>query len=273
MITLENYAEQTKDFDFGTDALKEGDKFLKEFGDLYNEDATIKQAIDAHLAAVNKIMEEKKAVAAAKQKQKKGNAGAGSKKDMQRINEMVAHYKKHKWASSNVANDDALFFKKTGLNPETIGITSFTGNDIIYYDTKKLYPRGGSIIPIPKEDKETKRPATKPKPRPYSKQDHQKVVNSVVKKIQENPNMPEEEVIKLGLELEKSRRQYIQKADEGKTNKLRLSPKPENLIRWAKHPGKYDLIGVDSFNRTDPTADYKHLIAKQKLFNLFNIKA
>lgn len=32
--------------------------------------------------------------------------------------------------------------------------------------------------------------------------------------------------------------------------------------------------GTGRFLRyVDPTADYKHLIAKQKLFNLFNIKA
>ena len=94
------------------------------------------------------------------------------------------------------------------------------------------------------------------------------------KKIEEvTPQMSEEKVIETGLKIERMRRMASQIMDEGIEDKRRLSPTPENLIRWAKNPGKFDLIGVDTFERTDPTANYKSLIAKQKQFNVFKIKA
>ena len=45
--------------------------------------------------------------------------------------------------------------------------------------------------------------------------------------------------------------------DGGVDHKKRLSPTPENLVRWMKAPGKFDLIGVDNFKENDPTADLK----------------
>jgi hypothetical protein len=40
-------------------------------------------------------------------------------------------------------------------------------------------------------------------------------------------------------------------------SKKRLTPTPENLVRWMKEPGKFDLIGVDTFEKNNPTADLK----------------
>jgi hypothetical protein len=67
---------------------------------------------------------------------------------LDRIDEMVSNYKSHHWAKSQIGNDDAEFFKRAGLNTDEVGITSFTGNDLVYYDIDKVYPRGGSMIPI-----------------------------------------------------------------------------------------------------------------------------
>jgi len=86
-------------------------------------------------------------------------------------------------------------------------------------------------------------------------------------------NMTEDEVIQLGLKINGTRSAYAQTIDSRADSKRRLSPTPENLIRWMKDPGKYDLIGVDTFERKDATSDYRREIAKQKLFNIFNIKA
>lgn len=45
---------------------------------------------------------------------------------------------------------------------------------------------------------------------------------------------------------------------DGKVDhKNRLTPTPENLIRWMKNPGKFDLIGIDTFKENDPTADLR----------------
>ena len=45
--------------------------------------------------------------------------------------------------------------------------------------------------------------------------------------------------------------------DSKSTNKRRLAPTEENLIKWAKKPGRYDLIGVDNAGRVDVTVHRK----------------
>lgn len=55
-------------------------------------------------------------------------------------------------------------------------------------------------------------------------------------------------------ELRPIRAQFI---DGGVDHKNRLTPTPENLVRWMNNPGKYDLIGIDTFKENDPTADLR----------------
>lgn len=45
--------------------------------------------------------------------------------------------------------------------------------------------------------------------------------------------------------------------DEGTASKHRLSATPENLVRWMRDPGAFDLIGIDSARATTPTSDLK----------------
>jgi predicted ABC-type ATPase len=87
-------------------------------------------------------------------------------------------------------------------------------------------------------------------------------------------NMSENQIIQIGLDFHRTyRASSAQKRDGSHDSVKRLSPKPENLIRWMKNPGKFDLIGVDTFERIDPTADYKLEISKQKFWNnIFGIK-
>lgn len=87
-------------------------------------------------------------------------------------------------------------------------------------------------------------------------------------------NMTESQIIGIGLQFETNYRTgTAQKRDEKHDGKKRLSPTPENLIRWMKHPGMFDLIGVDTFERKDATSDYKREISKQKFWNnIFNLK-
>lgn len=86
--------------------------------------------------------------------------------------------------------------------------------------------------------------------------------------------MNDAQVIAVGLEFHKKyRTEAAQKRDGSHDGKKRLSPHPENLIRWMKNPGQFDLIGVDTFERIDPTSDYKREISKQKFWNkVFGIK-
>lgn len=106
-----------------------------------------------------------------------------------------------------------------------------------------------------------------------------RVVNAeqFIKDVETNPalrKMTEGQIIAIGLDFEKNyRAASAQKRDEKHDGKKRLSPSPENLIRWMKHPGDFDLIGVDTFERKDATSDYKREISKQKFWNnIFNLK-
>jgi hypothetical protein len=40
-------------------------------------------------------------------------------------------------------------------------------------------------------------------------------------------------------------------------SKERIDPSPANLIRWMRHPGSFDLIGIDSARATTATANLK----------------
>ncbi len=65
-------------------------------------------------------------------------------------------------------------------------------------------------------------------------------------------------VIKLGQEIEKLRYPNPgEDYDARVSNNRRLAPTEENLKKWAKKPGRYDLIGVDANNLTTVTVNRK----------------
>lgn len=51
-----------------------------------------------------------------------------------RILQMVENWEIEKRAFSNLKNDDSIFFEIIGVKMCSIGITSQTGNDLLYYD-------------------------------------------------------------------------------------------------------------------------------------------
>lgn len=56
-------------------------------------------------------------------------------KNFKRIDGMVENWKKEGRAFSSINNEDSLFFEKIGVPSGEVGITSQTGNDLLYYDT------------------------------------------------------------------------------------------------------------------------------------------
>ena len=60
----------------------------------------------------------------------------GGKSISQRIQSMIEGWKEEGRAFSVLQNDDSDFFKAIGIPYDKLGITSQTGNDIVYYDTK-----------------------------------------------------------------------------------------------------------------------------------------
>lgn len=55
-----------------------------------------------------------------------------------RIDEMVEHWDRHGWAGSILGYDDSEFFEKIGKMPMEVATTSFTGDDIKYYNDSIL---------------------------------------------------------------------------------------------------------------------------------------
>lgn len=101
----------------------------------------------------------------------------------------------------------------------------------------------------------------------------EELVADAEKQIEKIKSMSESQVIEFGLKFNAQRGTATALKDGLGDNKARLSPTPENLIRWMRNPGKFDLIGVDTFERTDPTKDYKKEISIQKFWNnIFGIK-
>ena len=70
-------------------------------------------------------------------------------------------------------------------------------------------------------------------------------------------NLTRAEILALAQQVHSKRKLSAQILDEAVDHKKRLSPTPENLVRWMKEPGKYDLIGIDTYRKDDPTADLK----------------
>jgi len=73
------------------------------------------------------------------------------------------------------------------------------------------------------------------------------------------------EVLQIARNFNRSRGLAAIMIDGGIDHKKRLSPTPENLVRWMKEPGKFDLIGVDNYKENDPTANLK--ISKEIFWN------
>lgn len=142
---------------------------------------------------------------------------------------------------------------------------------------RTLAKLGGSlerIYPGPQQETPAQDPEAQPEPEKQSLEaTAAKIKRYVENATKEGRNIPEEKIIALGLEYEKARKKISQRIDEKSDSARRLTPNATNLLRWINSPGKFDLIGVDTFQRTDATADYKSLIAAQKFWhNTYGIK-
>jgi len=84
-------------------------------------------------------------------------------------------------------------------------------------------------------------------------------------------NMEAKAVLAKAKAFQQMRPWHSQMIDEGADHKNRLTPTPENLVRWMRNPGKFDLIGIDTFKENDPTADLR--ISKEVFWHRIGIRA
>jgi predicted ABC-type ATPase len=96
-------------------------------------------------------------------------------------------------------------------------------------------------------------------------------IEKKARKIEEGKKLSREEVIKLALAaqpLVRSGRSVV--LDTLFTNKKRLEPTVDGLLRWLKNPSGYDLIGVDV--KDSGKATVKPRRPKQDLLSILNLK-
>jgi hypothetical protein len=246
MITVGNYNQAAGAIDFSKmpASIQEGHKYMQEYGDLYSDDAEIKEAIDLYIEKLNSQAAKQPKAKAVKQPKAKTPCDCSDCD----CNEKKAPKKNH-----------------------------ITKGDEATEEEREPVPEPEKPEPEPKAEK----PATeKPKKgdkesrsREQVKKEYEDARDKAEAEVKERfSKLTEKEVIAIGLAINEKRSIYSQIVDGGSDNSRRLSPTPENLLRWMKNPGKFDLIGVDTFRRTDATADYSKTISKQKIFNLYGIK-
>jgi hypothetical protein len=70
-------------------------------------------------------------------------------------------------------------------------------------------------------------------------------------------NLTRDQILEKAQAFEKARSKAAISRDEKGDSKKRISPTPENLVRWMNNPGGFDLIGVDTYKKGDSTANLK----------------
>lgn len=118
---------------------------------------------------------------------------------------------------------------------------------------------------VKKKEHETAAEAAK------QKEEYKKEVESELHKIVSGGDMSMAQIVAEGRRINELRSFRSQFIDNGSDNKRRLTPTKENLVRWMKAPGKFDLIGVDTASKTDATADLKH-VKKETILHLIGFK-
>jgi len=103
------------------------------------------------------------------------------------------------------------------------------------------------------------------------KEEFKKEVESELHKIVSGGDMSMAQIVAEGRRINELRSFRSQFIDNGSDNKRRLTPTKENLVRWMKNPGRFDLIGVDTASATDATADLKH-VKKETILHLIGFK-
>ena len=79
------------------------------------------------------------------------------------------------------------------------------------------------------------------------------------------------EIMKLASVIHANRKKKARKADANKTSKNnRLAPTANNVLRWAMHPGRYDLIGIDCM-KTASSNVVARSVKKAKVFGILGI--
>ena len=169
------------------------------------------------------------------------------------------------------------WINEQGINNhyENVDIIPSRGKAPAKEQKEKAEPEVKKVIAEEKQEKqakagteavhETKEEAAK------RKEESKKEIEAELQKIVSGGDMSMSEIVSIGRRINGTRSFRSQFIDNGSDNKRRLTPTKENLVRWLKAPGRFDLIGVDTASATDATADLKH-VKKETIFHLLGFK-
>ena len=244
MITAKNLSSAEIDFS------KLPAKFKEDYGDVVemvpymDQEPDFKQVVNSYVAGLNKELSKAKPKAKAKAKPAASNANKFKKGDRLKI---VKGLKPE-------IDKFATFLKYDEKYPDVVRVRIFGQETSRSADNFELVERA-------------KKPATK-KPRKTSTDKKKKAAEIAAAKVDvakmqkqagagEFAKFNRAQILEQAQAFHKRRRLSAQVLDESVDHKKRLTPTPENLVRWMNDPGKFDLIGIDTFEKNNPTADLK----------------
>lgn len=100
-------------------------------------------------------------------------------------------------------------------------------------------------------DKMLKQPGKKPKVKQMSEEDGM---------VANYRKQSKKKILQRALDFHENRKPSAKKRDENTTSSKVLSPTPENLVRWKRNKGKFDMQGVDAKPGAKANADLKQSI-------------
>ena len=231
MITVANYPAKSTNIDFaklGTE-YKQGDEFVKENIDLYNEDESIKKFIDVYITKLNKEEGETKEAPAKKPAAKKA---AAPKKRAKKAVPKKAVVPKAKKPVERAQGEVALMDEKLKTN---------TG-------------KKGLVKALVEKEGEAKRKATGKQFAPRDRMRAEQEIRGILKtETAGKDELTTAEVVMVGRKINAQRSLYSQFMDLGADHQQRRWPTAKNLKIWAANPGQSDLLGVDNKKKDDTT--------------------
>lgn len=228
MITAANYKQKRETINFSAlpAEYKQGDEFVSENMDLYGDDESIKKFIDLYIAKLNA---KQGGQLAPPEAPKKTPPKAPAKKKAAPKKPVVKKTKK------------PVERKKGDVN-------------LIDENLKKHTGKKGLIKALVEKEGEAKMNATGTRFAPRDRIRAEREIREIFKtEVTGKTELTTAEVIMVGRKINAQRSLYSQFMDLANDHKVRRWPTERNLRIWAKNPGDSDLIGVDTFKKTDAT--------------------
>lgn len=299
MITAKNISTAKIDFAKLPAKFKEDFADIKEMAAYADQDADIKEAVDAYVASLNAELGKAKPKAAPKKKAaskpnfltypevtKLGHVSriSGDPYDYVSVSDKRKFYATtkdiDKTPSRELKNSEypvksvAKLFLMVDNEPgklKELSVKEWPKYIATPAQVQKVYREENETWEDVKERRKSKPKATAKRKAPAKKSSTKRTQSqseaAKAKKAYEADkrkaiagefaNLSQAEVIAIGRKVHANRRLAAQVVDETADHKKRLTPTPENLVRWMKEPGKFDLIGVDNYKKDDPTADLR----------------